>query len=147
MQHGFGIYQLPCPELCHSGLQRWGQSRSQYAHPFFHQHCQHIADTVVSQFEEYQRCNIPVGPILGVEGSPSCAVGFTYDGDWGGEPLDPIVQKNLLIPLERRPRPGVFIEILQEQLQKKNIAIPFIGIDEENPAQSREHIFAFLGLD
>jgi len=146
IQHGFGIFQLPCPELSHSGLQRWGQSRSQYAHPFFLQHCRQIAATVVSQFEEYQRCDIPLGPILGVEGSPSCGVSFTYDGNWGGEPLHPMMQMILAKPLGRSPRPGVFMEILQEELKKRNINIPFIGIDEEKLEESREHVFCYLDL-
>lgn len=93
LQQGLGIFQLPCPELCHSGLQRWGQSRSQYAHPFFLQHCRQIADTIVSQFEEYLRCSIPLGPILGVEGSPSCGISFTYDTSYPNQIL--LSAKNL----------------------------------------------------
>lgn len=146
LQQGFGIFQLPCPELCHSGLQRWGQSRSQYANPFFRLHCQRLVETVVNQFEEYQRCSVPLGPILGIEGSPSCAVSFTYDGSWGGEPLDPSVQASLLKPLEISPGPGVFMEVLRDKLKEKDLDIPFIGIDEKNLEQSREQVFKFLNL-
>ena len=61
LKKGYGILQLPCPELCHGGLQRWGQARRQYDNPFYHQHCRELACGVAAQLEEYLRCSIPVG--------------------------------------------------------------------------------------
>lgn len=144
IEQGFGILQLPCPEFCHSGLQRWGQTRSQYDNPFFREHCRHLSQPIIMQLEEYFNQNIRVGPILGIEGSPSCAVSFSFDGFWGGEPLDREVQQNLQRPLEKRPEPGVFIEVLQKELALRQLEIPFLGINEEKIEESMKLLFSIL---
>jgi len=147
LQQGYAIFQLPCPELCHGGLQRWGQSRSQYDNPFYRQHCRQLISTVVAQFEEYLRCSIPVGPILGIEGSPSCSISYSYDGNWGGEPADSRIQNLFPSPLKPCSEAGVFMELLRECLSEKKLQISFLGVDEENLELSRSRIFEFLGIE
>lgn len=146
LEQGYAIFQLPCPELCHGGLQRWGQTRSQYNNSFYRQHCRQLVNTVVDQFEEYLRYSIPVGPILGIEGSPSCAVSYCYDGSWGGELTDSRIQELFVSPLKPRSDAGVFMEILRECLEGKKLPISFLGVDEQNLEQSRRRIFEIIGI-
>lgn len=143
LQHGYGIFQLPCPELTYGGLQRFGQSRSQYDNPFYRQHCSKLLDHVVAQFEEYLLNSINLGPILGIEGSPSCAVSNCFDGNWGGELSDQVIS-SFHSPLQACSRAGVFIEQLQKRLKDRNLNIAFLGIDEENLAESRRRILDYL---
>ena len=43
LDHGIGIYQMPCPEMTYLGALRWGQVRDQYDSPMFRRHCRALA--------------------------------------------------------------------------------------------------------
>ena len=140
LQRGYGLLQLPCPEFTHGGLLRWGQSRSQYNNRFFISHCSKLAENIINQLEEYLRCSYVVGPVLGINGSPSCGIDFSFDGPWGGEigSTDKIAEKAGALACVRQP--GVFMEVLKSAAIKREINLQWIGVDENNPEVGLEEI-------
>lgn len=140
LERGYGILQLPCPEFTHGGLKRWGQSRSQYNNPFFISHCNKLVEEVIKQLEEYLRCDYVVGPVLGINGSPSCGIDFSFDGSWGGEIGNTGQIEKRVDPLICVRQPGVFMEVLKHEAAKRKINLMWIGVDENNPKKSLETI-------
>ena len=145
LQRGYGILQLPCPEFTHGGLLRWGQSRSQYNNRFFISHCSKLAEDVINQLEEYLRCSYLVGPVLGVNGSPSCSIDFSFDGPWGGEisSSENIAKKVGSLACIRQT--GVFMDVLKNAALQREINLQWLGVDENNPEISLNKILD--GLD
>jgi len=143
-ENQYGIIQLPCPELLHGGLTRWGQTRSQYNSVFFRKHCEILAEGIVNQVEEYKRCNVAVRPIIGIDGSPSCGVSYTCEGPWGGELSQNHELENKIKQLQMIHGKGVFMEILEERLRSKSINIEVIGIDEEKSEESLDKLRSYL---
>ncbi|AET65931.1 putative secreted protein [Desulfosporosinus orientis DSM 765] len=139
-----GIIQLPCPELLHGGLARWGQTKYQYDSVFFRRHCEKIAEVIVNQAEEYQRHHIPLGPIIGVEGSPSCGVTLTCDGLWGGELSESHSLFTKIKEVDIINKQGVFMEVLQSSLSRRSIYLDQIGILESEPADSLGQLMNYL---
>ena len=74
LRNKIGIMQMPCPELAFKGVLRHPQTREQYDSPKFRKHCQRIANELVDQIQEYSKGGIELKLVLGVQGSPSCAV-------------------------------------------------------------------------
>lgn len=146
LAEGFGIIQLPCPELAHGGLSRWGQSRSQYDNVFFRAHCRRLAEDVANQLEEYVRGNYAVGPVLGINGSPSCGIDFCFDGSWGGELGDLEQLPGKIEKLKRICALGVFMEVLRDELAKRQITVDWIGVNEEEPELSLSQTLKLLGV-
>ncbi|HWQ42890.1 MAG TPA: hypothetical protein VN456_12760 [Desulfosporosinus sp.] len=142
-----GIIQLPCPELLHGGLSRWGQTKYQYDTIFFRRHCENLAETIVDQAEEYQRHLVPLGPIIGVEGSPSCGVTLTCDGPWGGELSENDDLLNKIREVQLVKSRGVFMEILQLCLARRSITVDEIGIIESDPDKSLHKLRNYLNQE
>lgn len=140
-----GIIQLPCPELLHGGVSRWGQTKFQYDSVFFRRHCKNLAETIVDQAEEYQCHQVPLGPIIGVEGSPSCGITLTCDGPWGGELSEDEQLLNKLREVQLVKSRGVFMEILQLSLSRRSITLDEIGIVESDPNESLLKLHNYLG--
>lgn len=136
LENKCGIIQLPCPELLHGGLSRWGQTKYQYDTIFFRRHCENLAQTIVDQAEEYLRHQVSVGPIIGVEGSPSCGVTLTCDGLWGGELSENANLLNKIREVQLVKSRGVFMEVLQLSLDRRSITLDEIGIVESDPDKS-----------
>ena len=89
LEHGVGIYQMPCPEMQYLGNMRWGQVKDQYNNPMFRRHCQQIAETVVDQVQNYRQCGVKVLGFVMMDGSPVCGLNRTPqpkhpDQIWGG---------------------------------------------------------------
>jgi predicted secreted protein len=145
LERGYGIIQSPCPEFTHGGLKRWGQCRSQYNNPFFISHCHRLAGDIINQLEEYRRCGYAVGPVLGINGSPSCGIDFCFDGEWGGK-IDNTGQTNnkRVDQLVCVRQPGVFMEVLRQGAIKRKIDLVYIGIDENKPEKSLETILSSI---
>ncbi|MGC7872641.1 CD3072 family TudS-related putative desulfidase [Desulfosporosinus sp. SYSU MS00001] len=143
-ENQYGILQLPCPELLHGGLTRWGQTRYQYNSVFYRKHCELLVEEIVNQVEEYKRCNVPVGPILGINGSPSCGVSYTCEGPWGGELSQNRELENKIDQLQMIQGKGVFMEILEQRLRSKSITIEVIGIDEDKPEESLDKLGSYI---
>lgn len=105
MRKDLGVIQMPCPELAYAGVLRQPQTKEQYDSPAFRRHCRRIADEVAEQIREYEKCGIRLRLILGVDGSPSCAV---------------------------NREPGILIEELRSALDKRQVVAPFYGVHYEH---------------
>lgn len=144
LENRCGMIQLPCPELLHGGLARWGQTRSQYNSVFFRKHCQNLAEAIADQAEEYRRHNVVLGPLIGIEGSPSCGLSQTCDGRWGGELSQSGDLAAKMDTLQMVPGPGVFMEVLRQTLANRSINLFEIGIEEGNAEKSLEKLRRYL---
>ena len=101
---------MPCPEIKYEGIYRLPASKSHYDNDRYREICRSIADEVVSFITELLENGYDVIAILGVEGSPSCAVRYVTIG-------------------KRRVRDvGIFIEELMRRLDREGLNIPIIGI-------------------
>lgn len=140
LARGCGIFQLPCPEFTHGGLKRWGQSRSQYNNPFFISHCSKLTGEVINQLAEYLRCGYMVGPVLGINGSPSCGIDFSFDGAWGGEVGSALKIAPKAGTLTCVQQPGIFMEVFKQTTAKRKIKLKWLGVDENDLKMSLEKI-------
>ncbi|MDP2400704.1 MAG: hypothetical protein Q8M66_01885 [Actinomycetota bacterium] len=102
VQRGYGIVQLPCPEMEHAGCRRPAATLEDYDTPEFRTLCGRIAERVADQVAEYTGCGYRFDAFIGVEGSPSCAV-------------------------TREPAPGVFVRELAIRLER--YGIPLTAVD------------------
>jgi len=80
-----GVVQMPCPEITYGGLNRWSQTKEQYATSIFRRHCKQIAISITDQVQGYLKNGFKVYAILGVDGSPTCGVNETSVGFRGGD--------------------------------------------------------------
>lgn len=142
-----GIIQLPCPEFTLLGEARWGQCEKQYNTPYFRKHCKKISEQIVDQVEDYLNNNYKVCGIIGLDGSPSCGVQITCQGEWGGEmSLNPDLNKQLS-SLVMVPGPGVLIRELRKELNERNISLPFFSFPEESTLNELEQKEFFTRLE
>jgi len=121
-----GVVQMPCPELAYEGLNRWSQTKEQYATPMFRRHCQQIATSITDQIQEYLKNGFKVYAILGVDGSPTCGVTRTSVGFKGGD-----IEKAARLKARFVEGSGVFIEELRAELEKRRISIPIRGVRDK----------------
>lgn len=134
LSQDIGIIQLPCPEQIIYGCNRWGHAASQFNTPHFRKESRRMLEDIVGQLVEYYSFpdRFQVMGIVGINGSPSCGINFTYDGQWGGE-----LGKNqdisaLLSSLKKVDKAGVFMEVLREMLLERNLYIPFYSLETLN---------------
>ncbi len=128
LEHGVGIYQMPCPEMTYLGNMRWGAVKDQYNNPMFRRHCQRLAETVVDQAQNYLQCGYQVLGFVMMDGSPVCGLNRTPrpKGDtlWGG--MAWYVPES-----EYLPGKGNYCEILQEELRQRGLPdLPFVASPE-----------------
>jgi predicted secreted protein len=120
------LLQLPCPEFILYGSRRWGHVRDQFMHPHFRRASREMLRPVIDQIEEYSSYpdDYRLIGVVSVEGSPSCGMHLTCRADWRGEieekPGPPIMEEG----------PGVFMEILSEELTDRSIHVPVITIED-----------------
>ena len=129
---GVEIIQLPCPEFILYGANRWGHAASQFDTAFFRKESRKMLEPILLQIEEYsfypERFEI-IG-IVGIDGSPSCGVTFTYDGEWGGEFSGNENLSDTLDSLKREEKPGIFMKVLKDMLAEKGHEISFYSLKE-----------------
>lgn len=137
---GVEIIQLPCPELILYGINRWGHAASQFDTAFFRKESRKMLESYVIQIEEYSSCpaRFEILGIIGIDGSPSCGVTCTYDGEWGGEFLGNKSLSCTLNTLQKVQKPGVFMRVLKEMLMEKGYKIPFYSLEEFEKISSRK---------
>lgn len=133
---GYGIIQLPCPEILLYGINRWGHAKEQFDTPAFRKHCRMLFEPVLDQMRHYLINGYTIGGILGIDGSPSCGVNMTWSappwkGNMNQKTICGILGEGSLIAGS-----GIFIEEIRSLLVAENIDIEFYGIDEENPEGS-----------
>ncbi len=128
---GVGIIQMPCPELVCLGLDRGVEIG---ANPSVEEEdtrigarmrrsdaqrvCRKLADDIVYQIDEYKRNGFEILGLVGINGSPTCAVESTWSD--GGE----------------KTGPGVFVQLLTERLEKRSITLPMKGIKAVEPEKA-----------
>lgn len=131
LSQGIEMIQLPCPEFLLYGSNRWGHACSQFDTPHFRKECRRMLEPVVMQLEEYAACpdRYEILGIIGFDGSPSCGVNFTYDGEWGGELGDGSSLSPVLHTLKKINAPGIFMRVLKEMLHEKHLQIKIYSMD------------------
>ncbi len=139
MANDIGMIQLPCPEFLCLGLDRQdkhGANRdllreNTRIRNLLEKHenmeiLQKRAEEVANQLEEYRQHGFKIYGIIGVNRSPSCGVETTTrDG-------------------KETDGRGVFVEIIENELEKKGINIQMIGSKTSRQAESVERIKRFI---
>lgn len=141
---GIGIIQLPCPEMTYYGIKRWGHVKDQFDNPYYRKHCRNIFRPFVEQLQDYAANGYEIVGMLGIEGSPSCGVGMTCTGNWGGEFSTNPDLKETLDTVRMISESGVFMEEASALLAEQGIIVPFLGIDEAEMADSVIKIKNFI---
>ena len=139
VKSGLGIIQMPCPETTYIGIRRWQYVKEQYDTPAFREHCRKIATSILNQIEDYSNSGYEIIAILGVDGSPSCGVNKTSrNPTWGG-----LIPKKLPRS-EHTSERGVYMEVLEEEMKKRSLNVPFIGVPENHEMDSLKHTISQL---
>lgn len=133
MEEEIQLFQLPCPEFIMYGSRRWGHVKNQFMHPHFRKVCREMLEPVLMQLEEYLKYpeEYQVLGIVSVEGSPSCGYHLTCTGTWGGElsgNRERVSEK--VSTYEGIKEPGVFMEILQEELTKRELSVRIFSMED-----------------
>jgi predicted secreted protein len=115
------LIQLPCPEAIYMGLDRWAVTRNQLDVPEFRRFCRSLLDNYADLIELLAKkgCRIK---LVGVKGSPSCGIENTSSGYPGGRVRD--------FPHKSAPGPGVFMEELLKELNKREVQFEFSEADK-----------------
>lgn len=126
------LIQLPCPEFLLYGANRWGHVASQFDTPFFREACKKLLEPVILSLREYQKYpqRFELLGVVGIDGSPSCGVHFTYDADWGGDFSGNPLLEQTLSSIERVEKPGIFMEVFQEELKRADIELKFCAMND-----------------
>lgn len=129
---GIQLIQLPCPEFRLYGSRRWGHVKDQFMHPHFTRESASMLEPVIDQLEEYMSYpeDFMVVGIVSVEGSPSCGWRLTCRGDWKGELTCAPTGGASVAPVLMEQGPGVFMEILDIELKKRNLDIPVLSMED-----------------
>lgn len=126
------LIQLPCPEFLLYGANRWGHAASQFDTPFFREACKKMLEPIVLMLQEYQQNpqRFELLGVVGIEGSPSCGVHFTYDGDWGGDFSGNPKLEQMLSSIGRVEKPGIFMQVFAEELKRAGVELKFCTMDD-----------------
>lgn len=126
-----GIIQMPCPEFLYLGLDREADYGTRPTVEFEDTRiagrmteekarclCKLIIEDMMHQMMEYREFGFDIAGLVGINGSPTCGVETTwYDG-------------------EEHDGPGVFINMLSEELEKNNLHIKMVGIKALDPQEA-----------
>lgn len=121
---GIQIIQLPCPEFTLYGSKRWGHVSDQFDNPFFKDHCRKLLSPILQQLKEYlsHMESFEVLGIIGIDGSPSCGVDYTCQGNWYGSFEGRKDLQKTLDTCRLVKTPGIFVRVLKEMLEEEGIA-------------------------
>jgi predicted secreted protein len=131
VESGVGVVQMPCPELLCLGLEREADKKTwpsvgaedtriaiRMKEPRNRAVCRRIVKDLVYQIEEYRKNGFEILGVVGINGSPTCAVERTWAED------------------HEQEGPGVFIGLLGEELRRKSFSLPMKGIRAAEPKKS-----------
>lgn len=145
MEEGYGIIQLPCPEITLYGIKRWGHVKEQFDNPYFREHCRNIFMPYLNQIMDYVKNGYQIYGLIGIDGSPSCGVNKTFSSTkWGGEVGEEFGINEKIKDLKLIQGKGIYIEEIENLLIQKGINIKLLGLDEENLLLSQNNIIEFL---
>ena len=90
-----------------------------------------MLEPVLMQIEEYLSSpeRFELLGIVGIDGSPSCGVHSTYDGDWGGELTGIPDLTESIQTLRKVKHSGIFMEVFQKLLEERCLNVPFFSIE------------------
>ncbi|WP_291858529.1 CD3072 family TudS-related putative desulfidase [Marinilabilia sp.] len=139
---GIGVVQMPCPELHCIGLTRGdinGRKRSVTEENSRIRNImeketslvkiKHLIQPVICKIMEYHENGFEIKGIVGINRSPSCGVETTSHDSKEVEGQ------------------GVFVTELQNELEKRGLHIPFVGIKGFEPENARATIRSLIGFD
>lgn len=154
VERGWGIYQMPCPEMHAWGgvLKRHmlraydseGSLLYRFRRPLLRGFIRYtrfvywkLARQVALDITDYQRSGFEVIGVVGVGGSPSCGVATGLDLKKSFEVLAscPLALMNRAVMNERAvvacrtPGEGLFIQTLKRQLTHRGLTVPFFEHD------------------
>ena len=131
-----GAVQLPCPEFSFFGNPRPPATKGEYESlPGFRRHCGNLARESAKNLKTLiakgTGPKIRVLAVVGIERSPSCGVECvprTVDGEtrYVGEK-------------------GFFLELLERELERVEITVPFVGVDLHEPDNFCKKLDELLG--
>lgn len=131
LNSGYGIIQLPCPEMIMYGIKRWGHVKEQFDTPFFRNQCKLMLEPYIKQFENYIKNKYKIKAIIAIDGSPSCGYNKTCSSEtWFGELSQSNNLSEKIKNIKMINEKGVFIEELEKLLSENNLEIPIIGFNE-----------------
>ncbi|SKA72302.1 CD3072 family TudS-related putative desulfidase [Desulfobaculum bizertense] len=133
---GAGLVQLPCPETCALGMKRWGMTYEQYDTPAFRDFCKELLKPSLLQIRAFHAEGYKILGVAGTDGSPNCGIAQTCSGYVGGNvtPERVAAQCSGAGPVAGK---GVFMELLQEELQSVGIDVPFFSLVAEDDATDK----------
>lgn len=106
------IVQMPCPELFFDGLHRRPCGKPRYDNPHNRAVCRKIGNDIAEFMTMLRNGGYMIEAVLGIDNSPSCGVNYVSER-----------------PFKRwQEGAGIYIEELQTLLHKKDLHIPFIGV-------------------
>ncbi len=118
-KNDFSIFQLPCPEVAFTGLNRFSAVIEQYDTPKYRAHCRDLAVMVADQLQQYPSYDYKL-ILIGLDGSPSCGIDLTGTSrEWRGHPTS-IKTEGYPVSAGR----GVLMQELQKQLDERGIGFP-----------------------
>jgi predicted secreted protein len=125
LERGYALFQLPCPEVAFTGLNRWSAVIEQYDTPRYRRHCRQIAAQVVDQLAQYPRYGYRC-LLIGIDGSPTCGIRLTGSSEnWRGFPgaLEP----GEIYPV--RGGSGILMQELTGEFQARGLGeLPAFGV-------------------
>lgn len=135
--------QLPCPEFTLYGSKRWGHVSDQFDNGFFRKHCKSLLELPLMEMEEYLANPDRFGVLgfVGIEGSPSCGVNLTCTGPWGSSKSTGQEWAEIVDQCRMVNKPGVLIQVLIEELNKRGIDIPIYGLNGRDLEEIENNIY------
>lgn len=134
-----GIIQMPCPELVYLGLDRQADRQApttvesedtrvacRMVQDQGKAICREIASNLVYQVEEYGKHGFEILGIVGINGSPTCGVETTWSND------------------QETQSPGVFMEVLSEELVRRGIILTMRGVKAYKPQRAIAAVMELL---
>ncbi|HOS97184.1 MAG TPA: hypothetical protein PLR71_10195 [Deltaproteobacteria bacterium] len=136
LRRNVGIIQYPCPETTAMGLMRNPQGRQQYDSIFFRTHCKELLRVPMLMVREFLKNRYRLCCFIGLENSPTCGIhwGAHKVNRYGTESPNPVDEPGDKDPVLR----GIMAEILEEELNKERITVPFLELPALSPADSEK---------
>jgi len=127
ISQGVGIIQLPCPEVAHLGMNRWGMTKEQYNVPAYRRLCERLVEPMVDTIRALADDGCKIVGIWGVDGSPSCGVNVTCTGFSGGE-LESFGAVPKSVP---SPGEGIFFSVLCRACHEAGLEVSVRAVAEQ----------------
>jgi len=140
MDEGFGIIQLPCPEMAVYGIKRWGHVKEQFDTPHFRNEIRKMFEPILRQLKDYLKNGYEFSLLIGIDKSPSCGINVTCSSkEWGGYSSNGNMLKKL-DNLDFVNEKGIFMDEIIKMLEENEIFINYAAIDEEDIDNSLKYL-------